>query len=208
MNNFISNFQEIIQKNNFFMDEPCLSISDYLKNNLGYTKKFPIPTITKVYPKGFCLISKGDVEQNIHFLISGIVETKIIKKNGDERITEFFFSNNFFCSLSSFLGQKPTDVYMTCLTECTIESISYKDYVKALEKSLIVNKLGRKVAEHSYLLRIKREKDMLTKTAGERYLELMKDRPEVMREIALAKIAKYLGIDPRSLSRIRRSAFK
>jgi len=190
------------------MIEPAFSISEYLKTNFGDNEKLPFDTFVKTYPKNFRLISPGQIEERINFLISGVVETKIKKKDGNERITEFFFPNQFFCSLSSLLTQQPTNVYMTCLTDCTIESISYKDFNQALEKSLIVNKLGRKIAEQSYLLRIKREKDMLTKTASERYVELMKNRPEVIQEISLSKIAKYLGIDPHSLSRIRASAFK
>lgn len=180
----------------------------YLKKNLGWTKALPFKTSIKVYPKGHCLLSPGEVEQNLRFLVSGIVETIIIKKNGEERITDFFFPNNFFCSLSSLVTQKPTDVYMRCLTECTIESVFYKDYNKALKKSLLLNQLGRKIAEQSYLLRIKREKDMLTKTASERYLDLVKNRPDVIQQIPLLKIAKYLGINSHSLSRIRRTIYK
>jgi CRP-like cAMP-binding protein len=190
------------------MIEIGANISEYLKTNLGYSDKLPFSTIVRKCPKDFQLISPGEIETNINFMVSGVVETKIIKKDGTERITEFFFPNQFFCSLSSLLTQQPTNVYMVCLTNCVIESISYNDYEKALENSLIVNKLGRKIAEQSYLLRIKREKDMLTKTASERYVELMKNRPEVIQEISLSKIAKYLGIDPHSLSRIRGSAFK
>jgi CRP-like cAMP-binding protein len=182
------------------------SISLFLKQ-IGIEDSLPFATAVNVYPKGYNIIKPGDVEKRINFLISGIVETRIIGINGNEKITEFFFPNNFFCSLSSFLSQKPTDVYMTCLTDYVIESISYNDYQSALQTSLVVNKLGRKIAETSYLLRIKREKDMLTKTAGERYVELMKKRPEVMQQIALSKIALYLGIHPRSLSRIRREVF-
>lgn len=183
-------------------------IQDYLKNNLKYNEKLPFNISVKVYPKGFCLISPGEVENNINFLVSGIVETRIIKKDGNERITEFFYPKSFFCSLSSFLTREPSSVYMTCLTDCIIESISYEDYNADLETSLIVNKLGRNFVEQSYLLRIKKEKSMLTQNASERYMALMKNRPEVIQDIPLSKIAKYLGINPRSLSRIRRQMFK
>lgn len=181
---------------------------EYLKKSWGHEEILPFEISINTYPKDTCIISPGDIENKINFLVSGIVETKIVKSNGNERITEFFFPNHFFCSLSSFLTQNPTDVVMTCLTDCTIESISYDDYHKVLDKSLVANKLGREIAEQSYLLRIKREKDMLMKTASERYLDLMRNRPEIFQEIPLAKIAKYLGIDPRSLSRVRRTVFK
>ncbi len=133
-------------------------ISTYLKNKLGYCEELPFSTQIKTYPKNSCLISPQEVEMNISFLISGIVEAKMVKDNGDERIIEFFFQNEFFCSVSSLLTQQPTDVFITCLTECIIETISYKDFKEAIDKSLIVSKLGRKLAEQSYLSRIKERK--------------------------------------------------
>ncbi len=69
---------------------------------------------------------------------------------------------------------------------------------------MLANKLGRIVAEHYYINKTKREKDFLTKSATERYLELVNTRPELVQQIPVHFIAKYLGIKPESLSRIRK----
>ena len=45
---------------------------------------------------------------------------------------------------------------------------------------------------------------ILTKSATERYHELLNARPELVQQIPVHLIAKYLGIEPESLSRIRK----
>lgn len=61
------------------------------------------------------------------------------------------------------------------------------------------------VAEYYYILKTNREKDFLTKSATERYNELVNIRPELIQYIPVHQIAKYLGIEPESLSRIRKA---
>lgn len=110
--------------------------------------------------------------------------------------------------MCSIITNKPTKITIKCLTECTIETVKYKDFSTASEKSLLLNKISRRLLEQFYLYRVKKEKDLMTKNASERYLDLIKHRPDIIKVIPLEKIAKYLGIHPRSLSRIRKNAFK
>ena len=181
----------------------------YMKKYLGWDKdKLPYKTIVKVYPRGHYLLRAGEMETNFHFLVSGIVESTLVAKNGEEKIMDFFFLNSFFCSMSSIISKKPTQFNIRCLTECTIETVTNKDYGDALKKSITLNIISRKLLEDFYLYRVKKERDMLTKTASERYLDLIKDRQDIIKDVPLEKIAKYLGIHPRSLSRIRRSVYK
>jgi hypothetical protein len=79
-----------------------------------------------------------------------------------------------------------------------------QDMTKAYEHSLLANQLGRIVTEQYYIRKTNREKDFLTKTATERYEELITNRPELIHDIPVNMIAKYLGIKPESLSRIRK----
>ena len=50
----------------------------------------------------------------------------------------------------------------------------------------------------------KQHMEFLTKTAEERYLDLLKNRPELLQRIHQKHIASYLGITTQSLSRIRK----
>jgi CRP-like cAMP-binding protein len=51
---------------------------------------------------------------------------------------------------------------------------------------------------------VSRNKALLYNSPEERYLRLMKERPKVMERVPLQYIASYLGIQPESLSRIRK----
>ena len=61
------------------------------------------------------------------------------------------------------------------------------------------------VAEQYYIHKTNRENEFLTLSAVERYKNLVDKRPELVRQIPVQLIAKYLGIEPESLSRIRKS---
>ena len=49
-----------------------------------------------------------------------------------------------------------------------------------------------------------RSLDVVMKTASERYLKLMKEKPQIIQNVPLKQIAYFLGITDCSLSRIRR----
>jgi hypothetical protein len=76
---------------------------------------------------------------------------------------------------------------------------------QAYRSSLIANKIGRVLTEHIYMHKTKCEKDFLTKSAQERYAALIFTRPDILKLVPVNKIAKYLGVHPESLSRIRKS---
>jgi len=186
------------------MNRPVLSIYDYIKEKLNTTQQLPFETKIVHYKKNEFIKRKGDVEENIYFLVAGITEVGKYKR-GENVIIEFFFSGEFFCDILSLITMKQSSGYVSCVTDCTIEMISYKALVKAYnEKSLIANEFGRRLAEISFIKRIMKESNSY-KTAKERYSDLMLKRPEMVKNLPVSKIAKYLGINPNSLSRIRKS---
>jgi CRP-like cAMP-binding protein len=186
-----------------------MNLIDFLNTRFGTrfadTSEFPIEFKEQHIKKGAIITDYGQVERKLYFINSGFVQLTMLH-DGEERIIEFFFENNFVCAYTSFLKQEASDVRMTALTKCKMEVIQYSDLQKAYADSLLVNKLGRLLTEQIYIIKAKREKDFLTKSAGERYAELLSLRPDILKLIPVNKIAKYLGIHPESLSRIRKLA--
>lgn len=164
----------------------------------------PFRSIQKEIPKGTVLTDYGKIEKNTYFINSGIVEITLQRGDVEEKIIDFFFPESFVCSYTSFILQIPSDVRVCALTDCEVEVISREDIHQAYDESLFANKLGRVLTEQIFVIKSKREKDFLTKSAEERYAELIKGRPEIIKLIPGYKIAQYLGIKPESLSRIRK----
>lgn len=133
----------------------------------------------------------------------GIVELTI-KSYVSEKVLDFFFEGQMFAALTSFLTQSPSDVQITALKDCEAERISYLDLMAAYQQSPDASKLGRIIMEQAYMAKAKREKDFLARTAEERYEEMFRTHSQYISNIPVNKIAKYLGIHPESLSRIRK----
>ena len=164
---------------------------------------FFVPISHQSFEKGAVITDYSQIERRLYFINKGFVELTMLHE-GEERIIEFFFENSFVCAFTSFLKQEPTDVRVRALTHCDMEVILYSDLQEAYKTSLEANKLGRILTEQIYMIKAKREKDFLTKSAQERYAELVALRPDILKLIPVNKIAKYLGLHPESLSRIRK----
>ncbi|WP_411032127.1 Crp/Fnr family transcriptional regulator [Spongiimicrobium sp. 3-5] len=163
----------------------------------------PYPVTNIKFKKGEVITSPGKVEDVVYFINEGIVELTI-KSYMSEKVIDFFFDQEMVASLSSFLTQLPSKVEVLALTDCTMEMITYKDLMKAYGHSPDANKLGRILVEQAYIRKAKREQDFLAKTAEERYIEMFETKAQYISKIPVNKIAKYLGIHPESLSRIRK----
>ncbi|MCH3885024.1 Crp/Fnr family transcriptional regulator [Tenacibaculum aquimarinum] len=151
------------------------------------------------------LLSLGQVENHISFISSGIVRFLITKEDVEKEITfGFCFENEFVSAYDSFLTQKPSLYELETLTEVTMWSITYLDLQEVYQKTKIGNTLGRLSSERLFLIKSKREQSLLNETAEERYLNLFKDRPKLIKEIPLKYIASYIGVTAQALSRIRK----
>ncbi len=155
------------------------------------------------FKKGEVITGYNQIEPAVYFINKGIVEL-VVKSYMTEKVLDFFFENEMVSSLTSFLTQNPSDVQMTALTDCELEMISFEALQNAYKNSADANKLGRIVIEHAYIRKANREKDFLVKTAEERYTKMFKTQSKYISNIPINKIAKYLGIHPESLSRIRK----
>jgi CRP-like cAMP-binding protein len=186
-----------------------MSVKHFIQNNIdsSYNPEddLPFPILIKNIRKHVIVTPYERIEHHAYFLLSGIVKISMMRHEEEERILEFFFPNSFFSCYTSFITQKPSNVQIETLTDCEVEVIKYADMQEAYKTSLLANKLGRIVAEHYYIHKTNREKDFLTKTATERYQNLVNQRPELVQQIPVHQIARYLGIEPESLSRIRKS---
>jgi CRP-like cAMP-binding protein len=159
----------------------------------------------RVIPKKTIFLKINEIENHISFIESGVVRLFLPKENPEKEITfGFSFKNQFVSAYDSFLTQKPSLYQLQALTEISILSISYKDLQEVYQTTQIGNLIGRLTAERLFLIKSKREQNLLNLTAEERYLNLFKERPELIKVIPLKYISSYIGVTAQALSRIRK----
>ncbi|MEO1050161.1 MAG: Crp/Fnr family transcriptional regulator [Bacteroidota bacterium] len=166
-------------------------------------QSLPFETTTKKMVKGAVVTDYNQLEDSVYFIQSGILTTSLIYKD-EERVLDFYFEGSFCASYSSLLSKNPSDIRITCYTDCLLEVVNYDELKRSYQTSLLANQLGRIATEKLFLERVTREKELLTMTAEERYQSLLDDKPELVQKIAIKDLSKYLGVRPESLSRIRR----
>jgi len=133
----------------------------------------------------------------------GYLRTYFIK--GGEEITRDISSvNSFFTALTSFITKKPSFEIISTITNCEVLMISREDLNYLYSKYNNWQMIGRRVVEEMFVRSQKRIYSFLTKSAEERYLKLMRDKPDLLQNVPLQYIASYLGITSQSLSRLRR----
>jgi CRP-like cAMP-binding protein len=159
----------------------------------------------RIVPKKTVFLKINEIENHISFIESGVVRLFIPKENPEKEITfGFSFKNQFISAYDSFLTQQPSLYQLQTLIETTVLSISYNDLQEVYKKTTIGNLIGRLTAERLFLIKSKREQNLLNLSAEERYIRLFKERPELLKIIPLKYISSYIGVTAQALSRIRK----
>jgi CRP-like cAMP-binding protein len=158
----------------------------------------------RLIPKKSIFLKVDEIENHISFIESGVVRLFIPKENPDKEITfGFSFKDQFVSAYDSFLTQKPSVYQLQALTETKMLSITYADLQLVYKETQIGNLIGRLTAERLFLIKSKREQNLLNLSAEQRYLNLFKERPELLKVIPLKYISSYIGVTSQALSRIR-----
>jgi CRP-like cAMP-binding protein len=159
----------------------------------------------RIIPKKAVFLELNAIENHISFIEFGAVRLFIPKENPEKEITfGFSFKDQFISAYDSFLTQTPSAYQLQALTETTLLSITYNDLQAVYKNTQIGNLIGRLTAERLFLLKSKREQNLLNLTAEERYLKIFKERPELLKVIPLKYISSYIGVTAQALSRIRK----
>jgi CRP-like cAMP-binding protein len=159
----------------------------------------------RILPKKTVFLKINEIENHISFIESGVVRLFIPKENPEKEITfGFSFKNQFISAYDSFLTQQPSLYQLQTLIETSVLSISHNDLQEVYDKTKIGNLIGRLTAERLFLIKSKREQNLLNLSAEERYVALFKERPELLKVIPLKYISSYIGVTAQALSRIRK----
>ena len=140
-------------------------------------------------------------ERYLNIILKGSGGNLIWNKNNFVCI-DIAFENEFLFDYMSFTLRKATPIEVRLFEDSTFFSISHQSFQQTLVNGNFGEKITRLVAEASFIDKQQQQIDLLTKTAKERYIQLIKYHKGVDRT-PLKYLASYLGITPQSLSRIR-----
>lgn len=160
-------------------------------------------SVVELKPKHF-FIHANTMQKEIGFVYSGLLRAFYIDNNGNEISVNFIRENRYATHYSAFITQTPSKYYFQCLEPTVLVTISYKHIQEGYEKFPIFERYGRLVAEAVLKIQQKRIEGFLFDNAETRYLDFIKENPDLFNRVSLSYLASYLGIERQSLTRIRK----
>lgn len=157
----------------------------------------------ELLPKKSLLLKEGEICTFIAFVSTGAFRYYYLK-DGIEKVTSFFFSKDFVSDYSSFLSETSSIHYIESISASVIYKLYKKDLMLLYDKYKNIEKLGRLIAENLFLSVDKRLNAFLYLSPEERYKELMNRNPNLSQQVPQYMIASYLGVEPETISRIRK----
>jgi CRP-like cAMP-binding protein len=122
--------------------------------------------------------------------------------------TDLCFEGELFGDYMSFILQKPTLLEVVTFERTELFRISKDNFNRLAGNSAYGNKIWLYMLEKLFVHKQKQQIEMITKTATQRYFDLLKNKPAIINRIPQKIIASYLGIQTQSLSRIRNKFMK
>jgi CRP-like cAMP-binding protein len=158
--------------------------------------------VTKTFDRKTVIIEAGKVANEVYFIIKGCIRL-FCEKDGQDLTTYFFTENMFAGTYDSFISRKPTRIAMEALEDTEVLVLSYKSLEELYKVFPKMNEFVRKSIEQRFVVLHDLFTSYLLNSPEERYINLVKERPDLLKRIPQHQIASFLGITPVSLSRIR-----
>lgn len=146
---------------------------------------------------------EGEYSSNLGFISEGVMRAFFRNKSGNEYNKTFFTPPNFVAAYSSITTKQKNLINIQCLTDCTLFVTDFRQLTSLYKKYPKFESLARTMAEYKFAIKEKREIQLVTLEAIERYEIFKKEHPGLENLINQYHIASYLGITPTQLSRIR-----
>jgi len=149
-------------------------------------------------------INAGETPTKIAYVYKGLFRYVYVSKKGDEFTKAIITENNFISSYSAMILHKPSYFSIEALEHAQILEINWSSFKELLEKDIFWVKFLMRFVEKGYIIKEKRERDLLLCDAETRYKDFLIEFPGIDQRVKQGIIASYLGIKPETLSRIRR----
>lgn len=153
---------------------------------------------------GTYFVREGETPKKLAFVISGLFRYLYINNKGQEFTKGIITEHNFISSYSAMITGTPSHFFIEALENAEVLEVPYYQLTALLETDCFWVRFLLKNIEKGFMIKEKRERELLLLDAETRYANFLKEFPGLEKRIKQTIIASYLGIQPESLSRIRK----
>lgn len=152
-------------------------------------------------------LKENSVCDSIAFVNKGVLIYYKTLDDATEVTTDFAFEGEWVTNNYSRLNQSPSHLNIKAIEDAELFVVKQVRLVELYDKIVVLEKFSRILMEQAFVKLVQLSIDLQTLSATERYLKLLRFYPSIFQKVPLYHIANYLGIAPKSLSRIRNEVF-
>jgi CRP-like cAMP-binding protein len=157
----------------------------------------------KTYNKHDIIFTEGKITDKIYFVEKGCVRL-FYNVNGNDKTAFFYTEGQFICAGESYTFNIPAVENYQAVEQTDIYVFSKSKIEILLSKVPKMEVIARIATENELITCQKVIASFVTKSAEERYLDLLNTKGELFLRVPQQYIASFLGVSPETLSRIKK----
>lgn len=144
----------------------------------------------------------GEQEKYFYFILKGSGGIMLFQNNNYLCI-DLCYEGDFFGDYFSFITNQATELEVICFEPSTLFRIDKQNF-EQLTKTEYGQRICQTASDSLFIHKQTQQLELLSKTAEQRYIEMLDKQPNIIQRTPNKYIASYLGITPESFSRIRK----
>lgn len=186
---------------------------DFFDNYLiNFLRDLPKTDIFKIHDfvrtvrvkKNEVYLNQGVYSTKIFYVKRGLVRGYYTDEDGEEKTVYFRWQKEFGADPACFFEKAPAAYTWSALEETEILEINHQIIEELSKRNIGLLKARIKMQEKLMKLLSKRLETFIIYSPEERFLNLLKNHPDLCERIPDKYLASFLGITPVSLSRIKK----
>ena len=159
------------------------------------------------YAKNELIFTEGNISNEIYFVTKGCVRL-FYNVDGSDKTAVFYTQGKCICAGESYTFNLPAIENYQALEDTELIVLSKVAIEELLAISSRFEVIARIATENELITCQKMIASFITKSAEERYVDLLNNQGELFQRVPQQYIASFLGVSPETLSRIKARVFK
>jgi len=153
--------------------------------------------------KNDLLLAHGQTSQNTYFVGKGCLRIYFINEDGKDVTRYIAFENQLATALVSFITKLPSSEYIQVIEKSELLYISHDDFNHLMTIIPQWREFYCSYLEKAYVNNTNRLLSFTTMDALERYNQLLKINPAIVKRLPNKVVASYINISQETLSRLK-----
>ncbi len=189
------------------MEDLIKYISLYTDFTTEEIQSLQAATKKRVYKKGEIIFEEGNISEDIYFVTKGCVRL-FYNVDGTDKTAFFYTEGQFICAGESYTFNIPAIENYQAIEDSEIYIFNKSANDKLLKITPKFEILARIATENELITCQRVIASFVTKSAEQRYIDLLKTQSDLFQRVPQQYIASFLGVSPETLSRIKARVLK